>query len=130
MHTPEINLLAFNVIHPSSVLMRRAVFDRIQFEPTIRKYEDTLFLKRVCLSFATAYLPMDAAVWMQDGRPDQLTRRFFDRNYLNFKIVCEGLSDILARHTAARRLYYRRLAYQALRCGRIAGLIQALSRAV
>ncbi len=130
VHSPEINLMAFNVIHPSSVLLRREVFDRIQFEPRIKKYEDTLFFNRICFTVPTAYQPIDVAVWMQDGRPDQLTRRFFDRNFVNFKIVCEGLDDILDRYPAARKLYYRRLAFQALRCRRLGEFLRAVPRAI
>jgi glycosyltransferase involved in cell wall biosynthesis len=119
VHSPEINLRAFNVIHPASVLFRRRVFETIQFEPNIKKYEDTLFFNRVCFTFQTAYLPIDVAVWMQDGRPDQLTKVFYDRNFQNFRAVCNGLHDILRGNHAAKRQYYGRLAFQALRCGRL-----------
>jgi glycosyltransferase involved in cell wall biosynthesis len=129
VHSPEINLRAFNVIHPSSVLFRRKVFDSVQFDPRIRKYEETLFFNRICFAFQTAYLPMDVAVWMQDGRPDQLTRVFYDRNFVNFRFVCEGLYDILQRYPAALRQYYGRLAFQALRCGRIGDSIKARATA-
>lgn len=128
-HTPEINLMAFNVIHPASVLFRRQVFERIPFEPRIRKYEDTLFFNLVCFHFRTAYLPLDVAVWMQDGRPDQLTRVFFERNFVNFRIVCHGLERILEEHPEARRKYYSRLAFQAARCGRAGAVFSALTRA-
>ncbi len=119
VHSPEINLYAFNVIHPSSVLMRRKVFEQVPFEPRIKKYEDTLFFIRVTFTFKTAYLPLEVSVWMQDGRPDQLTRVFYERNFVNFRIVCEGLADILERFPVARRKYYGRLAFQAARCGRV-----------
>jgi hypothetical protein len=66
---------------------------------------------------------------MQDGRPDQLTRVFYDRNYMNFSIVCEGLRDILLRYPEARSQYYSRLAYQALRCGRIVESVKAAAAA-
>ncbi len=125
VHTPELNLMAFNVIHPASVLFRRQVFEKITFEPSIRKYEDTLFFNLVCFEFQTAYFPMDVAVWMQDGRPDQLTKRFFDRNYKNFGIVCENIHYILQRYPAARRLYYSRLGWQALRCHDVIGAFKA-----
>ncbi len=117
VHDARINLLAYNVIHPASVLFRRGVFEKIQFEPRIKKYEDTLFFNRVCINFATAYLPMDAAVWMQDGRPDQLTRVFYKRNFDNFKIVCEGLADTINADAELRKKYYGRLGFQAIRCG-------------
>jgi glycosyltransferase involved in cell wall biosynthesis len=125
VHSPEINLRAFNVIHPSSVLFHREVFDKVQFDPRIKKYEEMLFFNRICFTFETAYLPSDVAVWMQDGRPDQLTRVFYDRNFVNFRIVCEGLYDILRRYPAALRQYYGRLAFQALRCGQIGDSIKA-----
>jgi hypothetical protein len=67
---------------------------------------------------------------MQDGRPDQLTRVIYDRNFINFRLVCEGLHDILSRFPAARRKYYARLAFQALRCGRIATCIKAAATAL
>lgn len=130
VHSPEINLDAYNVIHPSSVLFRRKVFDAVQFEPRIKKYEDTLFFNRICFTFATAFLSIDVAVWMQDGRPDQLTRVFYDRNYAAFRIVCEQLDDILRQHPAARRRYYGRLAFQAARCGRLGGFLSAATRAL
>jgi glycosyltransferase involved in cell wall biosynthesis len=129
VHTPEINLCAFNVIHPSSVLFRREVFDKVQFEPRIVKYEDTLFFNRVCFAFRTAWLPIDVAVWMQDGRPDQLSRVFYTRNFKNFRIVCEGLDDILLSCPAALRQYYSRLAFQAARCGRIGASVKAAATA-
>lgn len=130
VHTRERNLEAFNVIHPSAVLFRRRVLDRVRFEPRIRKYEDTLFFNRCCFTFQTAYLPVDVSVWMQDGRPDQLTRLFYDRNFENFRIVCEELRDILVRHPRARRLYYGRLAFQALRCGRFVEVLKAAAKAI
>jgi glycosyltransferase involved in cell wall biosynthesis len=130
VHTPELNLQAFNVIHPSSVLFRRKVLEQVEFEPRIRKYEDTLFFNRCCFTVQTAYLPIDVAIWMQDGRPDQLTRVFYDRNFLNFRIVCQGLHDILVRYPRARRLYYGRLAFQALRCRRIVDSLKAAATAI
>ncbi len=130
VHTPELNLRAFNVIHPSSVLFRRDVFAQIQFEARIRKYEDTLFFNLCCFKVPTAYLPVDVSVWMQDGRPDQLTRVYYERNFVNFRIVCEGLHDILIRYPGARRLYYGRLAFQALRCARIAEFFRAAAAAM
>jgi glycosyltransferase involved in cell wall biosynthesis len=130
LHTPEINLMAFNVIHPSSVMFRRGVFDMVQFEPKIRKFEDTLFFNRLCFTVKTAYLPVDVSIWMQDGRPDQLTRVFFDRNFINFKIVCQGLDDILQRYPKARRLYYSRLAFQALRCRLFGEAFEAARKAL
>jgi glycosyltransferase involved in cell wall biosynthesis len=130
VHTPEINLLSFNVIHPSSVLFRREVFETIPFDPRIKKYEDTYFFNRVCFTFQTDYLPMDAAVWMQDGRPDQLTKHFYHRNYQNFKLVCEDLHDILRRYPSARWRYYARLAWQAFRSGHIIGAIKAVFRII
>jgi|GEM_PF-3440797 len=130
VHSPEINLMAFNVIHPASVLFRRKVFDQIQFDPRIKKYEDTYFFNRVCFTFPTAFLEMDVAVWMQDGRPDQLTRHFYLRNFINFRLVCEGLQDILSRYPAARRLYYSRLAWQALMCGYIISVLKATTKAL
>jgi glycosyltransferase involved in cell wall biosynthesis len=129
VHSPEINLRAFNLIHTSSVLFRRKVFDKVQFDPRIKKYEDTLFYNLVCFAFETAYLPIDVAVWMQDGRPDQLTRVIYDRNFVNFRLVCDGLYDVLRRYPAALRQYYGRLAYQALRCGRIGESIKAAATA-
>ena len=129
VHTPQINLMAYNVIHPSSVLFRREVFDKVQFEPRIRKYEDTLFFNRLCFTVPTAFLPADVSVWMQDGRPDQLTRVFFKRNFIAFRLVCEGLRDVLQRYPQARRKYYGRLAYQAMRCGRIFASIKAAGSA-
>jgi len=130
VHSPELNLHAFNVIHPSSVLFRRTVLDRVQFEKRIKKYEDTLFFNRCCFTVPTAYLPADVAIWMQDERPDQLTRVFYDRNFSNFRIVCEGLQDILVRYPRARRLYYSRLAFQALRCRRIIDFLKAATTAL
>jgi glycosyltransferase involved in cell wall biosynthesis len=132
MENPEIdqiNLMAYNVIHPSSVLFRREVFDKVQFEPRIRKYEDTLFFNRLCFTVSTAFLPTDVSVWMQDGRHDQLTRVFFNRNFIAFRLVCEGLRDILQRYPQARRKYYGRLAYQAMRCGRVFASIKAAGSA-
>jgi glycosyltransferase involved in cell wall biosynthesis len=129
VHTPEINLMAYNVIHPSSVLFRREVFDKVQFEPRIKKYEDTLFFNRLCFTVSTAFLSADVSVWMQDGRPDQLTRVFYNRNFIAFRLVCEGLGDILRRCPPARRKYYGRLAFQAMRCGRIFASIGAAGNA-
>jgi glycosyltransferase involved in cell wall biosynthesis len=126
VHSPLINALAFNLIHPSSVLFRRRVFEQIQFDEHLVKYEDTLFFNRVCFTFHTAYLPGDVSVWMQDGRPDQLTRVFFRRNYRNFSLVCEGLKDILNANPDLKRRYCGRVAYQALRCLRFDGMISAL----
>ncbi len=130
VHSAEINLMAFNVIHPASALVRREVYEQIRFEPTIRKYEDTLFFNRVCFTCETAFLPMDVAVWMQDGRPDQLTRVFHERNFINFRIVCEGLKEILRSHPKARRRYYGRLAVQAARCKRFGEATLAGMRAL
>lgn len=130
VHTTEINLEAFNVIHPASVLFRRFVFDHIQFDHALKKYEDTLFFNQVCLEFQTAYLPMDAAVWMQDGRPDQLTRVFYKRNYDNFRIVCSRLAGYLTTRPRSRRRYYGRLAIQALRCGYLGATAHSLLRAM
>jgi hypothetical protein len=129
VHTPEINLIAYNVIHPSSVMFRREVFDKVQFEPRIKKYEDTLFFNRLCFTVSTAFLPADVSVWMQDGRPDQLTRVFYYRNFVAFRLVCEGLRDVLRRYPQARRKYYGRLAFQAMRCGRIFASIKAAGSA-
>jgi glycosyltransferase involved in cell wall biosynthesis len=129
VHTPEINLMAFNVIHPSSVMFRREVFDKVQFEPRIRKYEDTLFFNRLCFTVATAFLSIDVSVWMQDGRPDQLTRVFYNRNFVAFGLVCEGLRDVLQRYPQARRKYFGRLAFQAIRCGRVFASIKAAGSA-
>jgi hypothetical protein len=39
--------------------------------------------------------------------------------------VCEGLRDVLQRYPQARRKYYGRLAYQAMRCGRVFASIKA-----
>jgi len=128
VHSPEINLMAFNVIHPSSVLFRRKVFAQIQFDARIKKYEDTYFFNRVCFTFPTDFLSMDVAVWMQDGRPDQLTRHFYERNYQNFRLVCEGLHDILRRYPKARRQYYSRLGWQALMSGHFDGAMKAAFR--
>jgi len=130
VHTPELNLQAFNVIHPSAVMFRRQVLEKVQFEPRIRKYEDTLFFNLCCFTVQTAYLPIDVSIWMQDGRPDQLTRVFYDRNFINFKIVCEGLRDVLQQHPRARLQYYGRLAFQALRCGRVGEFITAACSAL
>lgn len=129
-HTAMINLKAYNVIHPASVLMRRAVFEQVQFEPTLKKYEDTLFFNQVCVKFETAYLPMDAAVWMQDGRADQLTRVFYKRNFDNFRIVCDQLAPVINAHAELRRRYYGRLSFQALRCLRFGKVSHALLKAV
>lgn len=129
VHTPRINLMAYNVIHPSSALFRREVFDKVQFEPRIGKYEDTLFFNRLCYTVSTAFLSADVSVWMQDGRPDQLTRVLYDRNFVAFRLVCEGLRDILRTCPSARRKYYGRLAFQAMRCGRVFAAIQAAGNA-
>jgi glycosyltransferase involved in cell wall biosynthesis len=129
VHTPEINLYAFNLIHPSSALFRREVFDKVQFDAQVKKYEDTLFFNRVCFTFRTAFLPIDVSVWLRDDRPDQLSRRISNANYQSFHLVCESLEDILQRYPAIRRLYYKRLAWQALRSGHIGGLFRAATHA-
>ena len=129
VHTPEINLYAFNVIHPGSVLFRRSVFDKIQFSPRLKKYEDTLFFNQICFAFQTAFLPLDVSVWMRDDRSDQLSLRVNKANYDNFSIVCEGLDDVLRQHPQIRRLYYKRLAWQALRCGHVGGVLRAAGKA-
>lgn len=116
VHDPDINLRAFNVIHPASCLYRRHIFDAVPFEERVRKYEDTLFFNLVCVRFRTAYLPGDVAIWMQDGRPDQLTKVHFRKNYDSFRVVCEKLSETIGRNRELARLYYGRLGYQALRC--------------
>jgi glycosyltransferase involved in cell wall biosynthesis len=129
VHSAAINLCAFNIIHPASVLFRKKVFDNVQFDPAVRKYEDTLFFNRVCFAFKTAYFPADVAVWMQDGRPDQLTRVLYERNFVNFQRVCSNLMDILEQNPLAKRRYYKRLAYQAVRCGRLTESIRAVGTA-
>lgn len=126
VHTPLINAFAFNVIHPSSVLFRREVFERIQFDEGLVKYEDTLFFNQVCFAFNTVYLPADVSIWMQDGRPDQLTRVFFKRNYRNFRLVCQGLKDVLNAYPELKRRYCARLAFQAMRCFRLHEMLGAL----
>lgn len=130
VHTPVINLNAYNVIHPSSALFRRRVFEKVQFEPRLKKYEDTLFFNRVCFACSTAFLPLDVAVWMQDGRPDQLSRLMYECNFVNFRCVCEGLADILKENRGARHRYYGRLAYQAARLGRLAESLRVAFKAI
>lgn len=130
IHNKKINLRAYNVIHPAAVLFRRLVFESIQFETTLKKYVDTLFFSQVCLAFTTAYLPMDAAVWMKDGRPDQLTRVFFKRNFENFRIVCEKLANEIDQDSDLRRRYYGRLAWQAARCGYVTEALRRLIQIV
>ncbi len=130
VHSPEINLFAFNVIHPSSALFRRKVFDRVQFDPRLRKYEDMLFFNRVCFTFQTAFLSADVAIWMQDGRPDQLSRVDYAKNLSNFRIVCQELGDVLKSNPAARRRYFGRLAVQAVRCRRIVEAMGAAAAAL
>ncbi len=128
VHSNEINLRSFNVIHTASALFRRSVFESIHFEPRLQKYVDTLFFSQVCVAFPTAYLPMDAAVWMHDGRPDQLTRAFAKRNFDNFRIVCEKLAAEIDRHRDLRRRYYGRLAWQAARCGYVVEAVRRLTQ--
>jgi len=128
VHSPAINLRAFNLIHPASCLMHRRVWQEIRFEETVKKYEDTLFFNLVCDRFRTAFLPMDAAVWMQDGRADQLTRVHYLRNFKNFRIVCEKLQGVLAADPEVQSLYYSRLAYQAVRCFRFGAALGCLPK--
>lgn len=130
VHSREVNLRSFNLIHTAAVLFRRSVFDSIQFENTLQKYVDMLFFNQVCVAFQTAYLSMDAAVWMQDGRPDQLTRVIFKRNFDNFRIVCEKLAGEIDQSRDLRRLYYGRLAWQAARCGYLIEAFKRLARCV
>jgi len=130
VHSPVINAFAFNLINPSSALMRREVFESIQFDERLVKYEDTLFFNRVCFSFPTAYLPADVSVWMQDQRPDQLTRVFFSRNLRNFALVCDGLKDILNQYPEIKRRYCTRLAFQAVRCASFGQMFSALWHAL
>lgn len=121
VHDWRINMLAFNVIHTSSALFRRRVCETISFEERLVRYTDTLFFLLATLQFKTAYLPMDSSVWMQDGRPDQATRRSFRRNYDAFSVVCERLQHIIDRDSHLARRYYSRLGYQALRVFDVAG---------
>jgi glycosyltransferase involved in cell wall biosynthesis len=130
VHSPLINAFAFNLIHPSAALFRRKVFEKIQFSERLVKYEDTLFFNQVCFTFHTAYLPADVSVWMQDGRPDQLTRVFYKRNFRNFSLVCEGLKDVLNAYPNLKRRYCARTAYQAMRCLRVDGIIAGLWHAI
>lgn len=115
VHDWRINMLAFNVIHTSSALYRRKIGEAIPFEESLPRYTDTLFFSLATLQFKTAYLPMDSSVWMQDGRPDQLTRRFLRRNYDAFRIVCDSLRETINKDCQLARRYYSRLGFQALR---------------
>ena len=130
VHNSDINLRAFNLIHPAAAMFKREVFDRIPFNTDLKKYEDTLFFIQICQTFQTAYDPIDTAVWMQDGRPDQLTRVYFKRNFDNFRIVCRELAPFVDVDRGLRRLYYGRLGFQAIRCFRLDVAICALFKAV
>jgi glycosyltransferase involved in cell wall biosynthesis len=106
-HDPVENLRLFNVIHTNSVLFRRELAARCQFDERLRKYTDTQFFMAASFCGAIHYLPAEVAVWHRGNRPDQVTRADLASDYQNFALIREIFSAELGRYPAVRAEYDR-----------------------
>lgn len=111
------NFLHLNTIHTNSSLFRRTVFNKVQFDERIRKYDDMQFYLAASLCCEIAYIPDVVATWNMDNRPDQLTHSgHYCRNYYNFRLVCENFESIIDTRFILRHRFYARLLIYAVLC--------------
>ncbi len=116
-HTWFENFLYLNTIHTNSNLFRRSVFEKVQFDERIRKYDDMQFFLAASLCCEIAYVPDVVAIWNMDNRPDQLTHSgHYCRNYYNFRLVCENFEHTIDTRFILRHRFYARLLVYAVLC--------------
>lgn len=70
-------------LHTNTSLIRRYVFDEINFDPELKKFQDTYFHILLVTKFKVVFCSKLVAVWNVDNRDDQITRTLNIRDYLN-----------------------------------------------
>lgn len=118
------NFLQMNRIHTNGTLFKRSVFDRVQFNEDLAKFNDTYFYLAVSLIFKIAYLPSIVAAWTHskariDSRVSSArAEEIRERNYQSFKILCRAFGEYISKHDDIRRRYMEKLALLAIEVGR------------
>lgn len=104
------NFKEFNTIHTNASLFHRRVLERVRFDERMNKYTDTQFYLAACLQCKVDYLPGAVAVWNVDLCPLRITRpRDYEKNYRNFKLLCENFREVIESSAVLRYRYYRRV---------------------
>jgi glycosyltransferase involved in cell wall biosynthesis len=115
VHHPEKNFEYFNVIHTNSTLMRRSIFPSIRWDERLTKYTDMQFYLEATRRCRIAFLDQDVAAWYKQSRPDQITGPGRQKNFRNFRIICQIFRETIRRSAVLRGRYYGRLLVSSMR---------------
>lgn len=118
------NFLQMNRIHTNGTLFKRSVFDGVQFNEDLTKFNDTYFYLAVSLIFKIDYLPSVVAVWThsKDRRDSRVSsaraKRAREQNYHSFKLLCNAFGEYISKHDEMHQGYMEKLALLAMEVGR------------
>jgi len=113
---PQITeFLRWRYIHVNSIMLRRAVLQKVQYDERMTTFEDVMFIGQIMRLFQVAHIDEVHAIWYRDGRPDQLTNRNWRRSYENWKRLCLEFTKEISQDRSLRLFYYRKLMLLSMR---------------
>jgi hypothetical protein len=111
--------MLYRYVHPNSTLVRRSVFDKVQFDENMTTFEDVDFIFRVFREYSIRHVDEVVAIWNRDDRPDQMTARNLARAFSNWHRLCVRFAPEINRYRSVARFYYRKMFLLALTQGKI-----------
>lgn len=128
---PElIPFLHWRHIHMNALSVKKPIFDRLAFNEAMGSFGDVEFIGRMMRDSKGVHVPELHAIWLRDGRQDQITRRNWRRAYDNWRILCREFDPEITSDRTLRRFYHRKMLALSLMFVDMPGALTSLSKLV